>query len=238
LHNLYFAHLNFVYCYFRPGNKFPNRVFGGFARQLDDPRGCSLDEFAYSHYRKRVLDEPVRMPDAWELTETNCRSDFTETGDFYAHVSGGLMIDAFDLRTDSACHDGLEEEYEKSGFVKQRRFYSLYHEGNLKALAITNITDAGFNMANLTNCATIILLDENIPAEVVNSSLACLSGQYQGEEMPVLIYPRAYVEKESFPFEKIYMLWILNLEYLDQFFKYCDDLFGGDRKTPVSDGNR
>ena len=230
LHNLYFAHLNFVYCYFRPGNKFPNRVFGGFARQLDDPRGCSLDEFAYAHYQKRAVGDQVRMHDAWELIETTCPSDFVETGNFYGHVSGGLMIDAFDLRPDSACHDELEEEYKRSGFVKKRRFYSLSHEGNLKALAITNITDAGFNMANLTNCATLILLDENIPRNVVDASLESLSRQYGGPEMPVLIYPRAYVEKVSFPFEKIYMLWILNLQYLDEFFKYCDDLFGGDGK--------
>jgi len=231
LHNLYFAHLHYVFCYFRPANKFPNRVFGGFARKLDNPRGCSLDEFAYSHYRKRVGDEPARLPDGWILAETACPSDFTELGSFYGHVSGGLMVDAFDLRTDSARHDELEEEYNRSGFVKKRRTYSLSHEGNLKAFAITNITDAGFNMANLTNCATIIILDEAIPPAIVDSSFEILSEQYEGNEMPVLIYPGTYAEKESIPFEKMYTLWVMDLRYLDEFFKYCDDLFGGDGKS-------
>lgn len=230
LHNLYFAHLNYVYCYFRPANKFPNRVFGGFARQLNNPRGCSLDEFAYAHYLKRTGDESVPMPEDWELAETICPSEIAELGTYYGYVSGGLMIDAFDLRPECAFHDHLEEEYRKLGFQKKRRLYALRHEGNLKALAITNVTDAGFNMANLTNCATIILLDDTIPPEVVGAALQSLSEQYEGHEMPVLMYPGACAEKESFPFEKMYTLWILNLQYLDEFFRYCDELFGGEAK--------
>jgi hypothetical protein len=191
LHNLYFAHLNYVYCFFRPANKFPNRVFGGFGRQLDDPRGCSLDEFAYAHYQKEAGHKACRMPDAWELSETTCPSDLAELGNFYGHVSGGLMIEAFDLRPEIAFSDGLEEEYKRLGFIKKRRFYSLCHEGNLKAMAITNSTDAGFNMANLTNCATIIILDETIPRDVMDASFESLSRQYGGQEMPVLIYPRS-----------------------------------------------
>jgi hypothetical protein len=238
LHNLYFAHLRYVYCYFRPANKFPNRVFGGFARQTGNPRACSLDEFAYAHHQKRSNDRCRPMPAGWELTETKGTSDLDELGSFYGHVSGGLMVDAFDLRPDSACNDGLEEEYRRLGFVKKRSFYSLLHEGNLKALVITTITDAGFNMANLTNCATVFILDETTPREVVELSLDLLSNQYEGGEVPVLIYPRAYVEQESIPYEKMYMLWILNLRYLDDFFKYCDDLFGMDKKGVCSGDKR
>lgn len=230
LHNLYFAHLNYVYCYFRPANKFPNRVFGGFARKLDNPRGCSLDEFCYAHYRKKNAGGLAALPEAWELSETTCPSDLVELCNFYDYMSHGLMVDAFDLKTEDVFSDGLEEEYRRLGFVKKRRYFSLRYQGNLKAVAITNVTDAGFNMANLTNCATIITMDENIPRCVMDSSLESLSEQYEGEEMPVLVYPGAYVEKISLPFEKVYVLWILNLQYLDEFFRYCDDLFGVDGK--------
>ena len=57
LGNFYFAHLQFVYCYYRPDNKFPNRVFGGFARQHQDQRVCSLDKFAYSHFHGGALGD-------------------------------------------------------------------------------------------------------------------------------------------------------------------------------------
>ncbi len=230
LHNLYFAHLSHVFCYFRPANKFPNRVFGGFARKLDNPRGCSLDEFCYAHYAGKSIGEPSGMPEAWELSETTCPSDLAELCSYYGYVSGGLMVDAFDLAGESAFYDGLEEEYRRLGFAKKRRYYALRHEGDLKAVAITNVTDVGFNMANLTNCATIIALDENIPRGVMDACLENLAGQYGGQDMPVLIYPGAYVEKVSISFEKVYVLWILNLQYLDDFFRYCDELFGGDGK--------
>lgn len=230
LHNLYFAHLNYVYCYFRPANKFPNRVFGGFARKLDNPRGCSLDEFCYAHYRKKNAGGPAGMPEAWELSETTCPSDLVELCNFYGYMSHGLMVDAFDLKTENIFNDGLEEEYRRLGFVKKRRYFSLRYEGDLKAVAITNVTDVGFNMANLTNCATIIAMDEDIPRCVMDASLESLSEQYEGQEMPVLVYPGAYVEKIALPFEKVYVLWILNLQYLDEFFGYCDELFGVDSK--------
>ena len=41
LHHFSSAHLKYVYCYFRPENKFPNRIFGGFAQQLNDQQGSS-----------------------------------------------------------------------------------------------------------------------------------------------------------------------------------------------------
>ncbi len=230
LHNLYFAHLNYVYCYFRPANKFPNRVFGGFARQLDNPTGCSLDEFAYLHYQKADEDHCSPMPDGWELAGNASTSDLAELGSFYGFASGGLMIDAFDLSPDKACQRELEEEYRRLGFVKKRSLHPLFHDGSLKALAISNVTDAGFNMANLTNCATLMVLDETMPRQVLDASLAQLAQLYEGQEMPVLIYPRSYAEQHSISYEKVYMLWILNLRHLDDLFKYYDDLFGKDVK--------
>jgi hypothetical protein len=225
LQNLYFARLHFVYCYFRPENRFPNRVFGDFARQLNDPRGCSLDKFAYLHYRRKEVDDDT-MPEPWELTKAT-PFDFNELRGFYAFVSGGLMIDAFDLQQDLACRDEVAKEYQKLGFKKDKHFYALRREGILKALVMVNCTDAGFNMANLTNCATFIALDEAIPANIVELTLGQVSGLYEGEEMPALIYPFSFVEEQSIQYEKVYLLWILDLQYSDDYFRFCDGLFKG-----------
>ncbi|NVN91669.1 MAG: pilus assembly protein PilZ [Desulfuromonadales bacterium] len=229
LHNQYFAHLDYVYCYFRPENKFPNRVFGGFASQLNNKRGCSLDKFAYFHYHKTIVNQS-EMCRPWELFES-CAADFEELGNYYGYVSGGLMVDASDLRPDRVNDPGLAKEYEKLGFKKERYAFSLKREGSLKAMVLVNLTDAGFNMANLTNCATLMLLDEDIPRGVVDATLEQVSGKHYGHEMPVLLYPFSYVETNSYPYEKSYMLWILNLNYSDDYFKYCDGLFKGSGKT-------
>jgi hypothetical protein len=141
------------------------------------------------------------------------------------------MIDACDMQSDRVNHAGLMREYAELGFKKEQYSYSLKKEGNLVAMVIVNLTDAGFNMANLTNCATLILLDENVSSNVVDLTLEQVSWKYDGHEMPVLLYPFSYVEKVSYPFEKTYMLWISNLDYFDEYFKYCDNLFKGGGKS-------
>ena len=80
-------------------------------------------------------------------------------------------------------------------------------------------------MADLTNCVTLVLLDEEVPRELVELALDRVATHYEGERMPVLGYPFSYVEKESIPYDKIYQLWILNLQHSDDYFEYCEGLF-------------
>jgi hypothetical protein len=90
-------------------------------------------------------------------------------------------------------------------------------------------------MANLTNCTTVIILDEMTPRFFIESALACVSEEYEHQEMPVLIYPVAYVEKNFIPVEKLYTLCIMNLQYTDLFLKFCDELFHPLKNSPESD---
>lgn len=228
LQNLHFTHLRYVYCYFRQDNHFPNRIFGGFARQLNNRSGCSLDTFGYFHYRRGMAESPG-LPDGWELGEAT-PFDFTELNGFYRHVSGGLMIEAFDLHSPLTRHDNLAEEYHRLGFKKERLFYAVRENGNLRALVIANITDAGFNMANLTNCVTMIAIEEGIPQDILEFTLDQISAHYEGHEMPVLVYPFTSVEEQSAMYEKTYLLWILDLSYSDEYFSFCDSLFKNSRK--------
>jgi hypothetical protein len=223
LHHLQSAHLKYLFSYYRPDNKFPNRVFGGFAKELNDPRGMSLDKFAYFHYRQIKVNQGL-LDETWALTEIRSE-DFAELKRFYGHVAGGLMIDAFDLQPGTVPQDGLAKEYQRLGFKKEKRLYSLLEGGELKALILANITDIGLNMTNLTNCATVIVIDESIPRYFIESALSQVAGEYEHQEMPVLMYPVSYAESNFIPYEKIYTLCILNLEYLDQYFKFCDSFF-------------
>jgi hypothetical protein len=223
LHNLNSAHMKYVYCYFRPENKFPNRIFGGFAKQLNNQQGSSLDTFAYFHYRK-TGPGATSLPDPWALTGIR-PEDYAELKSYYGFTSGGLMMEAFDLQPSTAGPDVLAEEYQQLGFKKERRLYSLLEADELKAIIIVDVTDIGFNMANLTNCTTLIILDEMTPRFFVEAALGSVSEGYEHQEMPVLMYPAAYAVKHSLPVEKTYILWILNLQFTDPYFKYCDSFF-------------
>jgi len=229
LGNFYFAHLQFVYCYYRPDNKFPSRVFGGFARQQRDPQVCSLDSFAYSHFTPGAVGAG-ELPERWELIPSTS-FDRGELASFYGFASGGLMMKAFDLQAGPEEGDDLALEYRRLGFKKETHCYSLRKEGSLKAFFLANCTDAGFNMADLTNCVTLVVLDQELPAALLQVALEQVSGHYEGGEMPVLTYPYSYVEQNALPCDKVYLLWILNLQFSDAYFKYCDGLFRGVKKA-------
>jgi hypothetical protein len=68
-HNFYSIRMNYAFCYFRPENRFPNRVFGGVYKNISDPKGCSLDTFAYFHCRKAPNDESL-LDKPWDLVQT------------------------------------------------------------------------------------------------------------------------------------------------------------------------
>jgi hypothetical protein len=49
------ARMDYCICYFRPENKFPDRVFGGFSRDFKNPQACSLDLFTYLPHQSAWL---------------------------------------------------------------------------------------------------------------------------------------------------------------------------------------
>jgi hypothetical protein len=224
IHNFFSAHLNFVLCYFRPENKFPNRIFGGFAKRLNDSAGCSLDTFAYFHFQKPHKDI-ADLPDPWELTGTR-PEDLQELESFYGQESGGLMLHALDLEPDMVDRDQLSQEYQKQNLKRESHLYSLKKDGSLKAVIMVNISDIGLNMSDLTNCTKVIVLDdEDLPRDIFFATLAHISTNYDQNEMPVLLYPVNYAEGQSISYEKLYTMWVLNLQYLDHYFKFCDTIF-------------
>jgi hypothetical protein len=223
VHRFRSSHMEYVFCYYRPNNRFPQRVFGEFANTLNDPNGCSLDTFAYFHHR---LSEQggLPLPHPWELADAR-PSDIEEFKIFYRHRSGGLMPEAFDLSAAGDGNDALGELYRSQGFKKERHLYSLNRNGVPRALLLANVTNAGLNLSNLTNCVTAVVMDDALPPDVLRAALSSVAARYEGGGMPVLLYPDAYAERHAIVCEKRYSLWILDLQYLDQYFKFCSTLF-------------
>lgn len=223
LHNLLSARLRYVFCYFRPENKFPNRIFGGFARELNDPAGCSLDSFAYFHFQ-RPYQKRDGMPEPWELTQTG-PDDLAELQSYYGGESGGLMLNALDLEP-GADREQLSQEYRQLDFKRESLIFSLKKDGSLKAVLMVNVSDPGLNLSDFTNCTKVIVLDgEDLSQDILTAALARVSATYEENGMPVLLYPVSYAEGKSILYEKIYTMWTLNLRYLDHYFRYCAELF-------------
>lgn len=223
-HSLYSLHMDYLFCYFRPENKFPNRVFGGVAKEIKNPKASSLNTFAYFHYQKGSNRE-LNLPEPWKLIKAESE-DLLELEKYYEHKSGGLMLDALDIKSVMVDCDDLSKEYQKLGFKKEKYLFSLKSDVHLKAIFMVSISDVGLNMSDLTNCIKVFVLDSNgLSKNILYLTLSFLSAKFEQDEIPVLIYPVTYTEIQSIPYEKLYRLWVLNTQYGDQYFRCLKTLF-------------
>lgn len=217
--NLLSAHMNFLICYFRPDNKFPNRVFGNFARELNEPHGCSVDNFAYFHFRKAAPAD-WGVTGSWELVKI-CREDLVELQLFYEHESGGVMMHALDLTPDMLGKEALVREYREIGFRKERHLYAVKRGGILKAVIMADVSDAGLNMSDLTSSIKVFVVDaDGFQADTFRMVLSLVSAKFDNLEIPVLVYPVSYMESHSIPFEKMYTLFAIDTQYSDEYFRH------------------
>lgn len=231
IYNMYSSCMSFVACYFRPENKFPNRVFGGFADHLNDNKRCSCDDFAYLHLPKggaslHTSVEELRRQRAM-LQETSM-NDILELESFYENQGGGLMLSALDLRKDSFKSNTLSTKFEELGFKRERHLFSLKKDNRLAAIFICLVSDIGLNLSNLTNCVHVILMDcEGIDIDLLNSALHVVmscSNYINSCDIPVAITPIVNVSEMGFQFDKTYRLWVFDVSYMDSYLKYMESL--------------
>jgi hypothetical protein len=222
-HRLDSLHMDYLICYYRPENKFPSRVFGGAANSIHDLKGCSIDTFAYYHHQCN-LTQVASLPESWQLTHVS-EIDLLELENFYEHVSGGLLLDATDLRLNRLNIDKLSEEYERLGLKRDRQLFALRQKNQLKAIVMVNLTDLGLNLSDLTNCIKIFVIDQKaLSANILNATLDVLATKFQKTNMPALLYPAAYADEQGIAYEKRYNLWAFSLQFSDQYFKYINRL--------------
>ena len=224
VYNMYSSHMQYVLCYFRPDNHFPDRVFGGYARYLANPKLCSLDDFAHLIFRK---NEHLPCLPASMTIEPSTAPDLFELEDYYSYVSGGLMTTAFELEPASHLNMPIKGIYEKNGMKRDRHFYSLKKGRSLKAIFIANVSDFGLNMSNLTNCVTVFILDEdNLPLDYFLSACNRVVRNYVEDEIPILVYPTSYAKKVTLRNDKIYRLWAFNTQHTDHYLGFVSRLVG------------
>jgi hypothetical protein len=223
-HRIQGMHMDYLVCYYRPDNRFPSRIFGGVARQINDPKGCSLDLFAFVKPSKPAGKRPA-LPEGWELAPAEA-VDLDELRRFYDSRSGGLMLKALDLEAASWNAQALCTEFKSNGFKRERHLFSIKNDGRVKALLIVNISDLGLNLSDLTHCIKALVLDpDSLPSEILTTALRLAEERLSQPELPALIFPMSYVENHSIPFEKSYLLWVFHMHSQSQpYFKYLSRL--------------
>ncbi len=223
MYQLTSACMDYVLCCYRPENKFPDRVFGGFSRDLNNPQACSLDLFAYLNLTRKTNDED-KLPPEWRLGEAT-PPDLWAVEQFYNHESGGLLMKV--LRPENSdSGNSLEQVYKRLGLLRRWRTYSLTYNGKVKAIFIVNQSDLAINMSGLLNCIMALVVDPvGLPFDILSIAITELGKVYSLDEVTLLLYPASFVETTAISFEKHYKLWILNVRYSNQFMEYVQKKF-------------
>ncbi len=224
-HQLSSLQMCFVFCYYRPENRFPARVFGGSAKNIGDPQGCSVDNFSYFHFRtSSPLEGKLEAP--WRLVPAG-RQDLLVLQACYMGTSGGLMLKALELEPDVERMDDLEAAYTRCGLKRARSIQALKKGNTLKAILMLNIADPGLNLSELTNSITIIVIDASgLTKDILHAALAMKAEESELTVTPVLLYPDTCAEEIGVPREKSYTLWVLNMQCTDHYFRFIHRLLG------------
>jgi len=216
IHRLPSAKTEFVMCYYRPDNRFPERIFGGFARDLNDPGSCSVDCFSYLPHTTLSLKRP--LPRGWAL-EKALKPHADAFRRAYRERSGGLLPDVLGLEEGE--DRDLEALYRKSGLVRRWGAYALTFRGTTRALMIANESNPGMNLSELLNGIKILVTDPaGLPWEVLSAAIARLADRYDTDRVPTLIFPVDYVTSRSVPSDKEYHLWIYDIRNVGRFKSY------------------
>ncbi|MGA2547149.1 MAG: hypothetical protein ABSF43_11405 [Rectinemataceae bacterium] len=223
------SHMDFLICYYRKENRFPNRVFGNVVRDIADPKGSSVDGFAYLRLPAESEDEGL----PFQLFPARAE-DYTELRRYYEGVSGGLALDALDLTAEGDKDGALDQEYSRQGFKRERHVFCLRQEGRLAAVMTLTLSDLGLNLSNLTNCVHVMVLDgERLRPATLFSGLRNLLRNYGAEDIPILAYPADFLDGHAVPYEKKYLLWVLDMDRADAYFSSLRNTF----RRNCRDGN-
>lgn len=215
--------MDYLICYFRPENDFPNFFFNGFAEKMGDPKVCSADLFAYLYFRKDNTKKSD-IPSGWAI-EKATEEDIASLETSYEATSGGLLVESLDLFERHAPADVLTARFRKAGLKKERELWAIRHNGLTTAIVIVNTSDVALNMSELTNCIKVcITMPEVLTKEVLTLALSHLSTAYDSAKIPTLIYPFSWVEQTGFHFQKRYYFWVLNTQSPDHYMQYFSDI--------------
>ena len=138
--------------YFRPNNVWPARVFGGFARGVEDPATADLRVF---HYLVAPVDSAcpevsagVNVRSATDTDSEIVREWFQERG---RHAE--LAANHLDrVNYSSAAHQSLGLTRRREGLVAER-------DGKPAGFALLEFSSRGMNFSELTNSFTVHLFE-------------------------------------------------------------------------------
>ena len=219
--------MQYIISYYRPDNRFPERVFGGFQKHMNNPDCCSVEQFAFFHMTNAGMSADIGSSllrrEGMEISAVST-ADIVEFRRYCESRYSRPMLQALDLDQNSINSIELTKKYEAAGLLRERKVYAVKKSGDLQAIVAITATD-GLNLSNLTNSMKIFVIQQQLDLNLLYAALSTIAVRYHGAEIPVLLSPVEYATRKAIPFEKIYQLWVLNVPRAgDNFLQYMKTL--------------
>ncbi|MGQ0505681.1 MAG: PilZ domain-containing protein [Myxococcaceae bacterium] len=143
--------------YFRPNNRWPARVFGRFARRVNDPSVCDLRTFAYlvgSTAPSEVSAPGIEVRRAEPVDARWIEQHFVEVG-------RTLEVRAADLNFTGLELSKVSRRYAQLGLTRRREVWVAQRAGRPIAFALVQISSLGLNFSELTNAVSLHFLERD-----------------------------------------------------------------------------
>jgi hypothetical protein len=218
---------NFVTCYYRPDNSYPEVLFGETQRVIGDPEICGMSELDFCLSGASEKGSQVKM----ERSRVRCMEAQPEDlvrlerllvnqGQFFPIRIEGLTAEKMGALAVSA-------EFEKIGLYRKRRVLVAHREGGAEAVyAVCNYTSPGCNLSELTNSFRFYhpRLGPEVEAELVNALSRYVLASYKGTQMPspvLLLEPNQFLP-DLFKRIKRYRYWYFDASRIGLFKKTAE----------------
>ena len=142
--------------YFRPNNRWPARVFGTFARRLNEPLLSDLRQYSYC----AGSTEPSVAPVLHGLHLMPAEQHHLEEIQSHFLARGRLIaLQADDLSLDRLALNELNSLYGASGLERRREIIVAERGSSFEGFALLEISSHGLNLSELTNHFTVHLVN-------------------------------------------------------------------------------
>lgn len=219
--------LQFFKAYFRPENKWPQRVFGGFAAKIHDPR---LSDFRTFGYVSCPTDKPILGSTDLAVIEARPH-DLRVVERYFVQHEQDLVLRSDDLTRAALTLADLGEQYRSLGLERRRRVLVALRDDVPVGFALAELSSVGLNLSELTSAFRIYVLPECADAQSVRRGL--LRGVldlYRAAGRPLAVglvaqSDLAAFEQLGLPISKRYSSWTCRRELLPRFFEHVNRIF-------------
>jgi hypothetical protein len=147
----------FFKIYFHADNKWPARVFGGFARMLRDPQHSELRIYRHLALRTDVASTPAA--DGVDVLEASV-DDLAAVERYFMQRERGLLLRADDLTRQTLQLSELNKRFAAIGLYRRRRVLCAMRKNVCLGFALAELSSPGLNLSEALSAFQIFVTDE------------------------------------------------------------------------------